>query len=139
VTGVENSYKSNYVYTNLITQLAVNSQVVPHYSLHSGIIRYKGRVCVGNDEALKNKILTSIHSSAIRGHSGIRVTLQRVKRIFYWPHLKRIVENFVSECAVCQRAKGENCHYPGLLAPLPIPTMAWLFIFLDFVEGLPKS
>jgi hypothetical protein len=88
---------------------------------------------------MKHKILASLHSSAIEGHSGIRVTLQRIKRIFYWPHFKKAVEEFVSECAVYQRAKGENCHYRGLLARLPIPTMAWTFISIDFVEGLSKS
>jgi hypothetical protein len=139
VTEIEDNYKSDSTYADLITQLAVNSQAVPNYSLHSGILRYKGRVCVGNDEALKHKILASLHSSAIEGHSGIRVTLQRIKRIFYWPHFKKAVEEFVSECAVYQRAKGENCHYRGLLARLPIPTMAWTFISIDFVEGLPKS
>jgi hypothetical protein len=40
---------------------------------------------------------------------------------------------------VCQRAKAEHCHYLGLLAPLPVPTMAWAFITMDFIEGLPKS
>jgi hypothetical protein len=40
---------------------------------------------------------------------------------------------------VCQRAKAEHCHSPGLLVPLPIPTLAWSFILMDFVEGLPKS
>jgi hypothetical protein len=53
--------------------------------------------------------------------------------------MKKSVELFVTQCAVCQRAKGERCKYPGLLAPLPIPDMAWTFISMDFVEGLPKS
>jgi hypothetical protein len=73
------------------------------------------------------------------GHSGIRATYQRVHRIFHWPHFKQSVETFVSECPVCQRAKTEHCHSPGLLAPLPVPTLAWTFISMDFVEGLPKS
>ena len=62
-----------------------------------------------------------------------------MKRIFYWPQLKRDVEQFITECAVCQRAKGETCHYPGLLQQLPIPDMAWSYISMDFVEGLLKS
>jgi hypothetical protein len=51
----------------------------------------------------------------------------------------KLVETFVVECAVCQREKTKHCHYPGPVAPLPIPNMAWTFISMDFVEGLPKS
>jgi hypothetical protein len=53
--------------------------------------------------------------------------------------MKKTIEIFVSECVVCQRAKSEHCQYPILLDPLPIPTMAWIFISMDFVEGLHKS
>jgi hypothetical protein len=85
------------------------------------------------------KILHALHSLAIGGHSGIAATYQRLKRIFHWHNLKKEVELFVSECPVCQRAKGEHCKYPGILQPLPILDMAWSHISLDFVEGLPKS
>jgi hypothetical protein len=54
---------------------------------------------------LRDKILSSLHSSAIGGHSGIKATYQGVKRIFHWPNLKKHVESFVAQCAVCQRAK----------------------------------
>ena len=51
------------------------------------------------------------------------------------------MEQYVTECAICQRAraKGETCHYLGQLQPLPIPNMAWSYISMDFVEGLSKS
>jgi hypothetical protein len=45
----------------------------------------------------------------------------------------------VRECPTCQKAKGENYHYPGLLDPLPIPDMAWTHISMDFIEGLPNQ
>jgi hypothetical protein len=88
---------------------------------------------------LRAKILALLHSLAIGRHSGIKATYQRIRRIFHWPNLRKSVEDFASQCAVYQRAKSEHCHYPGLLAPLPIPNLAWCFISMDFVEGLPKS
>jgi hypothetical protein len=51
----------------------------------------------------------------------------------------KYVEVFVSECPTCQRAKSEHYQYPRLLDPLPIPKMAWTFISMDFIEGLPMS
>jgi transposase InsO family protein len=94
---------------------------------------------VGSNTNLRTRILTFLHSSSIGGHSGIKATHQRVQRIFHWPNLKKSVEQFVAECAICQRAKSKHCHYPVLLSPLPIHDIAWSFISMDFVEGLPKS
>jgi hypothetical protein len=139
IADIEQSYTNDPFYSELIQQLAVNSQASLDYSLHTGILRYKGKICIGSATNLKDTISTSLHASAVGGHSGIRATYHRVKKLFHWPNMKKTVEKFVSECAVCQRAKGEHCHYPGLLVPLPVPTMAWHFITMDFIEGLPKS
>jgi hypothetical protein len=62
-----------------------------------------------------------------------------VKRLFYWPQLIKDIEQFIAACPICQIAKLEHCHYPRLLAPLPIPELVWTFISMDFIEGLPKS
>jgi hypothetical protein len=62
-----------------------------------------------------------------------------VKRLFYSPHLRKDVEQFIATYPICQRAKSENCHCPGLLTPLPISNSAWTFISMDFIEVLPKS
>jgi hypothetical protein len=115
ITDVEAGYLDDTFYTTIIEQLLVNEHAVPNYSLHSGILRYKGRICIGTNSDLQTKILSSLHSSALGGHSGIRATYQRIKRIFHWPKMKKSVETFVFECPVCQRTKAEHCHYPGLL------------------------
>jgi hypothetical protein len=73
------------------------------------------------------------------GTLSIKATYQRVKRLFYWPQLRKDIEEFIATCPNCQRAKSEHCHYLGLLAPLPIPDLAWNFISMDSIEGLPKS
>ena len=53
--------------------------------------------------------------------------------------MRQQVEDFVKQCGICQQAKHEHCHVPGLLQPLPIPAGAWQDISLDFIEGLPLS
>ena len=139
INEIEQSYMGDKTYQQLLEKLTINATSVPDYTIHSGILRYKGRIGIGNSTNLRTTLLQSLHASAVGGHSGIQATYQRVKRIFYWPQLKRDVEQFITECAVCQRAKGETCHYPGLLQQLPIPDMAWSYISMDFVEGLLKS
>jgi hypothetical protein len=45
----------------------------------------------------------------------------------------------VYTCTVCHQAKPDRGHYPGLLQPLCVPTLAWQSISLDFIDGLPGS
>lgn len=94
---------------------------------------------MGQNSALRTKLIAVLHDSVLGGHSGILATYQRVKRAFYWKGLKLDVTNFVKQCAICQKAKSEHVHPGGLLQPLPIPKGVWQGISMDFVEGLPKS
>jgi hypothetical protein len=94
---------------------------------------------IGIATDLRTKIFASFHASIFGGHSGQRVTLHRIKQIFYWPLMKKDIMEMVAQCPVCQLSKTEHVQYPGLLNPLQIPTAKWSDINMDFVEGLPKS
>lgn len=134
------SYPKDPVTKQLLEQLLLQpNHTMPDYSLTAGIIRYKGRIMVGDFSALRSRLITALHSSPVGGHSGTRTTYHRVKSIFYWPGLKAAVESFIAACPICQRAKHENCLQPGLLEPLPMADMAWQHISMDFIEGLPNS
>lgn len=103
------------------------------------MLRYKGRIWVGSDPILQQKLIEAFHASPLGGHSGVPVSYQRLKRLFAWTGLKTAVFQFVNTCPTCQQAKPDRSRYPGLLQPLPVPTMAWQSISMDFVEGLPSS
>jgi hypothetical protein len=107
--------------------------------LRQGVIRYKNRLWLPASSPLLAKNLDAFHASPTSGHSGFPVTLRRIKHLFFWKGMKAHVRQFVQECVVCQRAKPDRAKYPGLLAPLPMPTECWQVVTMDFVEGLPKS
>ncbi|KAL2249963.1 UNVERIFIED_CONTAM: Transposon Ty3-G Gag-Pol polyprotein [Sesamum indicum] len=132
------SYEGDALFQPVIQAKVLDAQSHPEYSYHSGILRKGGKLCVGSNGELRKRIIQTMHDSALRGHSGITGTLQRLKLLFFWPKVKE-VDTWVKECEVCQRAKSENKAYPGLLQPLPIPKQAWACIPMDFIEGLPKS
>jgi hypothetical protein len=94
---------------------------------------------VGGNEAMQQHILQSLHAGAIGGHSGIHATLQRVRQLFAWLHMRTIIQHFIDRCTVCKQAKAEHVKYPGLLKPLDVPDAAWQVVTIDFVEGLPRS
>jgi transposase InsO family protein len=132
-------YDSDVQAKTLLTKLATNATSVPHFSLVDGLIHYKDKIWVGNNQTLQQQLIAQMHSSPIGGHSGIPATVKRIQALFAWPGLKKQVTQFVHSCPVCQQAKPERVKYPGLLQPLQTPTAAWQVISLDFVEGLPLS
>ncbi|KAF3650371.1 putative protein-like [Capsicum annuum] len=136
---VEKSDKGDNSAQEFFTTLAINPNHNQDYKLTSGVLRYKGKVYIGKTTTLRQQLLHIMHASALGGHSGQQGTLKRLQLYFFWPAMKKEVQEFVSSCDICQRCKDENIASPGLLQPLAIPTQAWNDISLDFIEGLPKS
>ena len=57
---------------------------------------------------------------------------------FFLPKMKRDVERVCSRCVTCRQAKSRVLPH-GLYTPLPIPSVPWVDISMDFVLGLPRS
>jgi hypothetical protein len=139
LSEVVQSYNKDPNFTKLITELSIQASHHEPYALQQGLIRYKGRVWVGDNITIQRQIMLALHDNTLGGHSGFPVTYRRIKQIFVWPRLKQSVRDFVVACTDCQLAKPDHAKYPGLLQPLPIPDQAWQVVSLDFIEGLPRS
>lgn len=110
-----------------------------YYSYTDGILKYKGKIYIGNNADFGAQVINYMHSSSIGGHSGIQGTYQKVQQVFLWPGLREQVKRLVSQCNICQISKHENVKVPGLLQPLPVPDQAWVSISMDFIDQLPNS
>nr|GEV05791.1 hypothetical protein [Tanacetum cinerariifolium] len=119
--------------------LVVMGETKKHYAIHNGQLFRKGKLVVGNNEALRKDLLAHFHKGAISGHSGVRTITHKICSVFYWKGLRKQTKQYVKECLVCQKCKPDLAAYPGLLQPLPIPNTVWTSISMDFIEGLPKS
>ncbi|WVZ74581.1 LOW QUALITY PROTEIN: hypothetical protein U9M48_022746 [Paspalum notatum var. saurae] len=107
-----------------------------HFTLHQGLICYKGRIWLDGNVPMQQQIFRALHSSVV---GGVQVTYSRIKKLFAWPQMKTQIKQWVATCSVCQQAKAERVKYPGLLQSLPVPEYAWQVISMDFIEGLPSS
>lgn len=123
----------------LLTEQSIVGTNDKGYSLTDGVIRYKGKIWLGNHKEAHQAILLALHSSGLGGHSGATAIYHKVKALFSWPGMKTSIKKYITECQVCSQAKLEHGRFPGLLQPLPIPSQAWHTVSLDFIEGLPKS
>jgi hypothetical protein len=138
LTPVQVSYQSDPQATELITKLSLHSDFVPHFTFKDGLMRYKSRIWIGQDPALRSQLIAALHNLDVGGHSSSLVTYRRLKQISTWRGMKSEVQQFVQTCQVCLQAKPDISKYPGKLQPLPTPMEALQIVSVDFIEG-PKS
>ncbi|GJV92324.1 retrotransposon protein, putative, ty3-gypsy subclass [Tanacetum coccineum] len=104
-----------------------------------GVVWFEDRLCVPNDQVLREKVMTEAHSSPFTIHPGSTKMYKDLKQYFWWNGMKQDVATFVSKCMTCQQVKIEHQRASGLLQPLEIPMWKWDEISMDFVTGLPTT
>jgi hypothetical protein len=90
------------------------------YSLKDGLIYLKNRILLPATSGFPWKVFLSLHAAPIGGHSGFAVTYHKIKELFVWTGMKKMIKTWCSECSVCQQAKPKKVKYPGLLQPIPV-------------------
>ncbi|MCO5548084.1 hypothetical protein L7F22_001541 [Adiantum nelumboides] len=129
-------YATHLDFADIFTRIR-DGKTVAGYSLREGYLMRKTTLCV--TQPLREKVMTECHCPPYTGHRGIATTMKGVERYFYWPRLKKDVEEFVRSCLVCQKIKFDRHKAQGLLQPLPIPTRPWESIAMDFIFDLPRT
>lgn len=136
---IHQSYIGDSFIQTILDSKSADASRYLEFHLEGGVLRYKGKIVVGNAFNFRMLILHEMHSSLYGGHSGVLGTYMRLKRVFFWPNMKLDVTNWVKKCDICAKCKPTNGTYPGLLQPLSVLAQAWTHISMDFIEGLPKS
>nr|GEV20053.1 Ty3/gypsy retrotransposon protein [Tanacetum cinerariifolium] len=94
------------------------------------------RYYVGKESKLKELLLREFHDTPSVGHGGIKKMLIA---LFYWPGMRKSVEEYIRQCLVCQQTKYSTQATGGYLQPLPTPTAVWEDVSINFITGLPVS
>ncbi|OMO79377.1 reverse transcriptase [Corchorus capsularis] len=130
-------YATNVQGQQILTK--ANSQSDKGFSMHDGLVFFRGRVVIPEGHALQLTLLQEYHASLIGGHAGVKKTLARLAANFYWPKMRQSIEQFIQACSICQQVKYEATKPGGLSTPLPIPSQIWQDISMDFITHLPSS
>ncbi|GKF34330.1 retrotransposon protein, putative, ty3-gypsy subclass, partial [Tanacetum coccineum] len=105
-----------------------------------GVVWFEDRLCVPNDQTLREKIMTEAHSSPFTIHPGSTKMYRDLKQYFWWNGMKQDVATFVNpSVGLVSRSKIDIRRASGLLQPLEIPVWKWDEISMDFVTGLPTT
>ena len=65
--------------------------------------------------------------------------MELILRDYWWPDLRKFVEDYVKSCNTCARIKPVRHKPYGLQQPLPVPERPWGSISMDFITDLPQS
>jgi len=84
----------------------------------NGVLMFRGRVCVPDVLELKKRILEEGHRSSLSIHLGATKMYQNLKRLLWWPGMKKEIPEFVYACLICQKLKIERQKPSGLMQPL---------------------
>jgi hypothetical protein len=105
--------------------------------LHDGLLYRVNKLCVPAS-SVRLLFLQEAHGGGLMGHFGVKKTENVLVAHFFWPKMRHDVERYVSRCTTYNKAKSRlNPH--GLYIPLPIPSVLWEDIFMDFVLGSPRT
>ncbi|KAA6410992.1 MAG: hypothetical protein FRX48_05303 [Lasallia pustulata] len=118
---------------------AFNRILMVNCSVRDGILYHHNRLWVPGNIEVMVELIREVHDLPSGGHPGIHRTMELIGRYYYWPNMRRTVEQYICNCYCCHRSKAPQHKYNGLLVPAEVPTQRWTDISLDFITGLPES
>jgi hypothetical protein len=105
--------------------------------MHDDLLYRANKLCV-LASSIHLLFLQEAHEDGLMGHFGVKKTEDVLTAHFFWLKMRHDVERCMSWCTTCNKAKSRlNPH--GLYMPLPVSSVPWEDIFMDFVLGLPRT
>lgn len=107
------------LYFNVCNELAV---------VNSLVMRGSDRLVV--PVSLRSRVLELAHE----GHQGIVCTKQRLRELYWWPHMDKCVETMIGSCVPCQCNDKTANTEPAPLTPVELPGGPWEKVAIDITS-----
>ncbi|RDX91558.1 hypothetical protein CR513_26443, partial [Mucuna pruriens] len=115
-----------------IKELYLKDEANGGFYIHDGFLFRDKKLCVPKS-SIKELLLVKEASWALWGYKTYKTLLEH----FFWIQIKKDVHHICDRCLICKFAKAKVKSY-GFYTPLPIPTMPWVDLSMNFVLGLPR-
>ena len=76
--------------------------------------------CLCITKAFREKVMQESHEPPYANHRGAQATILAMEIYFYWPQMSHDIQEYISQCMVCQKMKYDRTKPYGLLQPLSI-------------------
>ena len=88
-------------------------------------------------EALVNEVIRENHSPVSAAHPGVRRTRDLIAQKFWWPGMRRSIEEYIKECVVCQRRK-DGGEFRAPLGEVEEPLAPFQITSMDIKGHYPR-
>ena len=88
---------------------------------------------------LRHAVMKIAHDQPMAGHLGIEKTKDRVLASFYWPGIFRDIQDYCSQCDVCQKTAKRRASEKNPLITTPIIQEPFRKISMDIVGPLDRT
>lgn len=89
-------------------------------------------------EQARKGILEEYHDSPTAGHYGVERTMKRITNRYFWPGMRRYIQEYVRRCVSCQKYKTQNLKPAGLVQTPPY-NQRFEVLSIDLFGPLPET
>lgn len=89
--------------------------------------------------SLVPEILNFEHNDPNSAHGGIKKTLEKIRRVYYWPRMAQQIKEYIQECEVCKSTKHPNIITRPLMGISKNADRPWQKLYIDFLGPYPRS
>ena len=75
------------------------------WQVENGLVFYKGRYYVSEDQDLRRDLVQLHHDTIAAGHPGENATFALLQKDYWWPGMRTFVKHYVTGCIPCQQMK----------------------------------
>jgi len=126
---------------DMLKRLKSNKQPQSKFVIQDNILMYNktGDHKIVLPKVMQTDALVEAQDQPMSGHLGIEGTLFKLKKIVYWPKMKKHTYQYVTRCQECQRGKRPIRNPQGLMQSIAVPDQPHSFISIHFARPLPTT
>lgn len=149
IAGMDTVEFESEEYKGLINTIEENADKLPDLKVEDGFVFKKTlskHVEFEESEwklwvpaALTSTLIENAHCAETAAHGGMTKTLDRLRRMYYWPNMVLQVRNFVRDCQVCKECKPSNAILKPGIGTEVVTERPFQKIYIDFLGKYPRS
>ena len=127
--NIKAEYSNDPITRSIITNGHANYKVV------DGLIyTLDNKLYIPCIDTIRVTITREHHDTPTNGHLGEHKTYERISRYYYWPSMRRSIQQYIQQCQSCQANKGSHQLPMGLLQSLDVPGKRWETVSMDLIS-----